>query len=280
MSTSNQTGLASIIGKPDLTVRFSREFLNGLFVELQAIDPPGQSPTEPIGLLFGLVNDTSVWLEKFEPLPLGKSNQTDLLGREPAEGVLEKSISEARLRLSTHLAVTGWYRVRAAEHPGLLDRDICVHNRCFKSDRDVMLLVRPEPAGRLTLELYTAKPHSLLAIHEHRRGLSQVASVNGLEGVEVNLTGTVNDKLLFLKVYEATKSLDRAEFQEKWEKVRMYMLRFTGSVRTAAWFLAIIIVSVLTYIAVIAGHLYLEPVLLHVASEAAAGVGHGQRPYR
>jgi hypothetical protein len=53
----------------------------------------------------------------------------------------------------------------------------------------------------------------------------------------------------------------------------MYVLRFTGFAHTAAWFLAITFVSVLTYIAVVARHLY-----LHVASEATVAVGHGQRP--
>jgi hypothetical protein len=201
MSTSNRTASASGGEKLGLAVRFSREFPNGLFVELQAIDPlDQQSRTEPIGLLFGLLDDTSVRLEKFEPLHLGKSNQTDLLDGEAAEEVLEK----ARLQLPTHLAVTGWYKVRT----------VGVHNRCFKSDRDVMLIVRLEPTGRLTLELYTAKPDSLLATHEHRRGWLQVASADSsVERVEVSLTSTVDNKLLLLKAYEVTKSLDRAEFQ-------------------------------------------------------------------
>jgi hypothetical protein len=276
MSTDNPRASAPVIGKPDLTVRFSREFLSGLFAELQAIDPLGQQPrTEPTGLLFGFVDDTSVRLEKFEPLHLDKSNETDSLDREAAEEeVLEKSVFAARLRHSPDPAVTGWYRVRAVEHPRLLDRDVGVHNRCFKSDRDVILIVRPEPTGRLTLEFYAAKPHSLLATHEHRRGLLQVASVNNFaDGFEVSLslTGTVNNELLFLSVFEASR---RAERQEKWENVRTYMPRFTGFVRTAVWFLATIIVSVLIYST---ARLYLKPLLPHFASEASAGVHHGQQ---
>lgn len=221
MSTGDQTASASVVGQPDLRVRFSREFLNGLFAQLQAIDLQGQqSGTEPVGLLFGLVDAASVRLEKFEPVHLAKSNETDLLDPEAAEGVLEKSVSEARMRLSPGLAVTGWYTVRAVEHRELLGRDIGIHNKCFKSDRDVMLIVRPEPTGHLTLEVYTAKPHSSLATYEHRRGLLRVASVNGLVegGAEVSLTGIVNNGF-FLKVYEASKSLDRARRREKWAQI-------------------------------------------------------------
>jgi hypothetical protein len=204
MSIPDQTVAALLPG-----VRLSREILNGFKSEIQKIESSaGRVPPEAMGVLLGRADAALVELEEFKPLESGELKGVDL-----GES-FEEFISKTRLKPPGQFSPIGWYAIRFAGEPGLLERDIEFHNRYFRGPFDVALLLRPDPTS-LNLGLYTAKPNTAISMQEHRRGSIRLQKATPLSGaIDVPLVDSTNDKL-YLNVYEAANSLDREEDRTK-----------------------------------------------------------------
>lgn len=225
--TTSPSTPGTLIGDMIGDIHLSRAILEGLHTEIHNPELSRQKPPwETAGLLFGTADADSVWLETFEPVPVRPG---DFLGAgERLQKALGDRISAIRAGTVKGPALLGWYVSRSDNHPGMLDRDVAIHNALFQNHHEVAVVWKREAKGHFALEIYAAKPGILLSKNNHRVASWRSANLTVLpEEVHVMPVDSGNNEL-FLNVYK-TKSLEQPESIASWGRIRHYTGRLMPS---------------------------------------------------
>src|SRR4051794_21585465 len=164
MDVINENSPAPSLRRLPFSIRLAPEFVNYLF----AILPEDDDGSDPIdGLLFGIVETDFVVLRVFRLFP----GNVATAGQESFEAFLAQSKKDPQ---SAGLAVLGWFSTRSAS--GLQAEDVAFHRRNFAKSKDVALILKYEPAGELSFEIYCAGSDGSFSDEKHRRGSIRISN--------------------------------------------------------------------------------------------------------
>jgi len=211
-----------------MSVSLSSQLVNRLAVEARG---SARARGEIAGLLFGLTEKNLTHIEALRPFP--EADRISRAGVLPAtfEGLVKTLLKASQADPETAaLNLAGWYSVRTN---GSLDQiDIAFHERHFHGLGDVAVMVKPEGQAGISLAVYARSAQGVLTQEEHRRGELRLPGGAEPGPVQVALSPKAGDQL-YLRAYEITRSLDRADRREPWKDI------VQSTKRVALWVLSL-----------------------------------------
>ncbi len=213
MSVAEQdVPLASLIGRVPFTVRFAPQFVNRMFDRLQKSVP---TQGNVAGLLFGRMDQDVSEVQVFRSIAEGDRQANVWLGPEQLSEMVERLIANSRKDPEVSaLSLLGWYSFRATG--GLHESDVAFHNRFFRLPSEIALILRPEAHPNVLFEIYSKSGTTLLSEDEHRWGSLRLSSASTVLGpIDVAMRAKIGDDF-YLRAYQVSKTLDRAERREQW----------------------------------------------------------------
>ena len=213
MSVADQSvPLANSAGRVPFTVRFSPQFVNRMFDRLQKSAP---SRANVAGLLFGSIGQDVSEVQVFRSVPDADGKPNLSAPPDQLTEMVERLIASSRKDPEVSaLTLLGWYSFRATG--GLHESDVAFHNRFFRQPGEVALILRPDQHPNVLFEIYSKAGTTLLSEEEHRWGSLRLSSDSTVLGpVDVAMRAKIGDDF-YLRAYQVSKTLDRAERREHW----------------------------------------------------------------
>ncbi len=179
MSVADQSAPASRLPRRvPLAIRLSPQFVNRLCAHLLR---SADSRMDLAGLLFGVADDGLMIVQAFKSFPVG-----NLTVDTPEQARLEQGFEELAKSSQTDpevsaLDVIGWYSTRL--NGGLRESDVEFHNRRLRRRSDIALIVTPQQAGDLVLELFSRAADAPLSTAEYRWAAQRVSPEAPVAGV-------------------------------------------------------------------------------------------------
>ena len=190
MSVANQNAPASkLTHRSPTVVRLSPQFINRLSAHVRRT---ASRRVEPLGLLFGVTDETLVIIQAFKSFG-SDATSAGVLNGDRLEQAFRDSVTAAQTDPEvSSLDLIGWYSMRGMG--GLHMSDVEFHNRHFPQPAEVAMIVRPEAEGELLLELYTRATGALLSAEDHRWGsLRLTAGTPAVGPVEITMRTRIGD---------------------------------------------------------------------------------------
>ncbi len=215
MDVVNESSPAPRLRRIPFLVRLAPEFLSRLTASASG---NGSAFSRMNGLLFGLAETEAVVIQVFRSL----SSQTG--GTEPSrtKPSLQASFEEliARSKSDPELAglkLLGWFS--GPKPDGLQDEEIAFHDNNFGNLNDLALIIRNEPGGYLSLELYCRSLDGTFSNAQNRWGTVRVSSVSPLESpVEVPMRTKIHDDL-YMRAYQFSERDEDDESVSGWKEL-------------------------------------------------------------
>ena len=207
MSVADQNGrLIELLHGSHSTVTFSPQLANQILESLQRAALTG---ADVAGLLFGQVESDLSEVQSFKA-----SLQTAMSGRLSAAAVEDVLAASRKDPQSATSALIGWYALRPTS--GLHENDLAFHNRYFLQANGIALILRLEQNATVLFEIYRNSGRNPLSQQEYLSGsLSLTIGSLVKAPIEVILGSKTNNDL-YLRAYDISRSLDRAEKPEAW----------------------------------------------------------------
>ncbi len=214
MIVVDQSSSAASSRRTPFTVRLSPQLVNGL-VNRQL--PFSVSPSEISGLLYGLAEQGSIVVQAFRPFQAGKT-VSGFRDRTEQNQFLQQHLTafSKDAELAT-LQLLGWYTLR--QDGGLTGGDLTYHNWFFPRPDDLALVIRPDGASDLMLELFCRATTGVLSEEARRVGLARLSGTPVEQPVEVVLGASIQDDF-FMRAYEE-ESEDAEEAGNNWKESLM-----------------------------------------------------------
>lgn len=211
MSVADQSvSLANASGRVPFTVRFSPQFVNRMCDRLQKTTP---SRADVAGLLFGRSEQDVTDIQVFKSFP--EADAGPALDADKLSGIVESLIASSHKDPEVSaLSLIGWYSFRPTG--GLHENDVAFHNRYFRHPNEVAVILRPEQHPNVLFEIYSKSGTTALSEGEHRWGALRHATDTTVAGpIDVTMRAKIGDDF-YLRAYQVSKTLDRAERREQW----------------------------------------------------------------
>jgi len=213
MSVADQPAqLTNLARRVPFTVRFSPQFINRMCDRLQKSAP---TRANVAGLLFGRSELAVSEIHVFKSFPDSPGN-----GNISAQPDHLAALVQALIASSRHdpevsaLQLLGWYAFRGSG--GLHESDVAFHNGYFRQPNEIALILRPEQHPNVLFEIYSKAGTTLLSEDEHRWGSLRLPTDTTVAGpVDVAMRAKIGDDF-YLRAYQVSKTLDRAERREHW----------------------------------------------------------------
>ncbi len=210
MSVVDQSSSAAASRRMPFTVKLSPQLVNGL-VNRQL--PFSTSSGEVSGLLYGLAEGGSVVVQAFRPFQDGKT-VSGFRDRTEQNQILQQHLTLFSKEAETAaLQLVGWYTLRL--EGGLTGGDLTYHNWFFPRPNDLALIVRPDGASDVMLELFCRATTGVLSEDARRVGLARLSPAAVEQPVEVVLGANIQD-VFFMRAYE-DESEDSEEPEGNWK---------------------------------------------------------------
>ena len=199
-----------------LMVRLAPFLVEAICELARALKDKTHAQTEISGLLFGKAQDGMLTVEALKTFKDSSGPRSELARRER----MEKAFSAAMALANEDpefaaYKLLGWFSLRGGG--GLINSDVEFHNRHFKNNEEIALIVWREGDTQITAELYAAVDGGKLTTEDYRwssvRLSTELRHVS--QPVDLVMRVRMNDDL-YLRTYGVA---DGRERKEEWKRI-------------------------------------------------------------
>jgi TonB family protein len=209
------SSLVNPVRSKALMVRLSPYLVETVCELTRSARDKAHSQVEISGLLYGTSNDSMVTAEALKTFK-DSGPRSELARRERMERAFEAALAQAQADPEfASYKMLGWFSLRGSG--GLINSDVEFHNRHFKTNDEVALIVWHEGDTQVTTELYARTDVGKFTTEDYRWSSVRLSTELRRVSQPVDLVMRVrtNDD-----VYVRTYALvDKQERQEEWKKL-------------------------------------------------------------
>lgn len=215
MDVVNESSPAPRLRRAPFLVRLAPEFLRRLAAFVVAHEAASDQTN---GVLFGLAEVQFAVVQVFRPFPLQPGGNE----RPGTKSSLQLSFDAviANCKNDPELAGVkplGWFSVAKA---GVLqDEQIAFHQNSFSNLNDLALVIRNEPAGYLSFELYCRALDGSFSLEQNRWGLVRIPTGSPVVSpIEVTMRTKIHDDV-YMRAYQFSESAEHDARVSGWKTV-------------------------------------------------------------
>src|SRR5947209_4926137 len=216
MDVVNESSAAPKLRRAPFVVRLAPEFLSRMAASIPANEHG--SKDEVSGLLFGLAEAEFALVQVFRPFS-SQPGRTDGSGMKASlqqsfHALVASCQSDPEL---AGLKLLGWFS--ASISGGLAEEGIAFHEENFSNINDLALIVRNEPTGYLSLELYCRSLDGSFSAGQNRWGVVRISTASPVSSpLEVLMRTKIHDDL-YMRAYQFSDRDEDDEPVSGWKSV-------------------------------------------------------------